>query len=198
MFTTYTAKKFDLPKTEGISEKTHAEHTGLYEGYVKNFNAISTALEDLMTDSEKNAHAISELVRRRSFEFGGMRLHEHYFPQFEGGSTTLTPSDTLAKALEKDAGSVETVLKAVRSVGLMRGPGWALLYYDPQAKAFLVGFTGEQHQGHFATLPIILALDVWEHAFILDYGAQGKGKYIDAFFNNLNWDVIEKRFAECA
>ena len=103
-----------------------------------------------------------------------------------------------AKALAKDAGSAEVAIKAVKAAGSMRGPGWALLYYDPQAKAFLVGFTGEQHQGHFATLPIILALDVWEHAFILDYGAQGKGKYIDAFFKNLNWDVIEKRFTDCA
>ena len=196
MFTTYTAKKFELPKTEGISEKTHAEHIGLYEGYVKNFNAISKALEDLMTDSEKNAHAISELVRRRSFEFGGMRLHEHYFPQFEGGANELDGKGALAKALAKDAGSAEVAIKAVKAAGSMRGPGWALLYYDPQASAFLVGFTGEQHQGHFATLPIILALDVWEHAFILDYGAQGKGKYIDAFFNNLNWDVIEKRYAD--
>ena len=194
MFSTYEAKKFTLPKVEGIPEKTMTEHIGLYEGYVKNFNAISKALEELMSDPEKNAHAVSELIRRRSFEFGGMRLHEHYFPQFEGGSTPLTPSGPLAKALAKDAGSVETVVKAVRATGAMRGPGWSLLYYDPEAKKFLVGFTGEQHQGHFVTLPIVLALDVWEHAYILDYGAAGKGKYIEAFFKALNWDVIEKRF----
>ena len=196
MFTTYEAKKFNVPTLEGISQKTMDEHIGLYEGYVKNFNAISTALENLMTDSEKNAHAISELMRRRSFEFGGMRLHEHYFPQWEGGSTALTTGGPLAKALEKDAGSAEAAIKAVRSTGMMRGPGWSLLYWDTQAEKFLIGFSGEQHQGHFVTLPIILALDVWEHAFILDYGAQGKGKYIDAFFKNLNWDIIEKRFEE--
>jgi Fe-Mn family superoxide dismutase len=81
---------------------------------------------------------------------------------------------------------------------MMRGPGWALLYWDPVGKQILAGFSGEQHQGHFATLPVILALDVWEHAFLLDYGAQGKGKYIDAFFANLNWAVVEKRFAEAS
>ena len=196
MFTTYQAKKFNIPEIDGISKKTMDEHVGLYEGYVKNFNAISAALEDLMKDSEKNAHAISELVRRRSFEFGGMRLHEHHFPQFEGGAKELDAKGALSKALEKDAGSAEVAIKAVKAAGLMRGPGWSILYYDPEAKAFLVGFTGEQHQGHFATLPIILALDVWEHAFILDYGAQGKGKYIDAFFKNLNWSVIENRFGK--
>ena len=76
----------------------------------------------------------------------------------------------------------------------MRGPGWALLYWDKTAGTFLAGFSGEQHQGHFVGLPIVIALDVWEHAFILDHGALGKGKYIDAFWKNLNWSVVEKRF----
>ena len=70
------------------------------------------------------------------------------------------------------------------------------MYFDPQSRSFHIGFTGEQHQGHFVTLPILIALDVWEHAFLLDYGAAGKGKYIDAFFKNLNWSVVEKRFSQ--
>jgi len=194
LFKTYEAKKFNVPELDGISKKTMEEHIGLYEGYVKNFNGISTALDELMADAGKNAHAISELMRRRSFEFGGMRLHEHYFPHWEGGAKELDKSGKLAKALEKDAGSAERVVLAVQETAKMRGPGWAILYWDPEGACFLIGFTGEQHQGHFVTLPIILALDVWEHAFILDYGAQGKGKYIDAFFKNMNWSVIEKRF----
>ena len=198
MYSTYETKKFDLPLLEGISEKSVEEHIGLYQGYVKNFNAISGAMEDLVKDSEKNAHALSELVRRRSFEFGGMRLHEHYVAQWEGGPSELTTKGSLAKALEKDCGGIETAVKQIKSVGLMRGPGWSILYFDPEVQKFLIGFSGEQHQGHFVTLPIILALDVWEHAFILDYGAQGKGKYIDTFFKNLNWDVIEKRFEALA
>ena len=193
---TYEAKKFDLPALEGISAKSVEEHIGLYQGYVKNFNAITALAGELMKDSEKNAHAISELMRRRSFEFGGMRLHENYFAQWEGGSTALTTSGSLGKALTAQYGKSDYCIMEVKQVALMRGPGWSLLYWDPVARQFLVGFSGEQHQGHFVTLPIILALDVWEHAFILDYGAQGKGKYIDAFFKNLNWSVIEKRFEE--
>ena len=76
----------------------------------------------------------------------------------------------------------------------MRGPGWAILYWDPVGRQFQTGFSGEQHQGHFVTLPIILALDVWEHAYLLDHGALGKGKYLDAFFANLNWSVVAARF----
>lgn len=192
----YEAKKFTLPSLEGISDESVKQHIGLYEGYVKNFNAISAMLPEYAKDSEKNAHALSELIRRRSFEFGGMRLHELYFPQFEGGPTALTEGSALAQALDKDYHKLEYFLAMFKAIGLMRGPGWAMLYYDKETKQFLTGFTGEQHQGHFVTLPVILALDVWEHAYILDQGAAGKEKYIDAFFKNLNWSVIEKRFDE--
>ena len=191
---TYEAKKFNLPKLDGISDESVKQHLGLYEGYVKNFNAISKQIAELaMGDSEKYAHAISELVRRRSFEFGGMRLHEHYFAQWEGGAKAISPNGSLAKTLEATY-KPYTAEKVMAMIGSMRGPGWAILYYDPEAKELLTGFSGEQHQGHFVTLPIILALDVWEHAYILDYGAAGKGKDIDAFFKNLNWSVVEKRF----
>lgn len=191
----YAPKTFNIPELEGISKKSIDEHLGLYQGYVKNFNAISVLLAAYAReDMEKHAHALSELIRRRSFEFGGMRLHELYFAQWEGGSTALTPSSPLAKALEKDYMKLEHVEPYIKAIGNMRGPGWALLYFDPQGQQFLAGFSGEQHQGHFATLPIILALDVWEHAYLLDYGAQGKGRYIDAFFKNLNWKTIEERF----
>ncbi len=192
----YEAKKFNLPSLEGISDESVKQHIGLYEGYVKNFNGISALMADLMLDSEKNVHALSELQRRLSFEFGGMRLHEHYFAQWEGGAKGIS-SGAFADAVKKQFGSDDakvTLEKLIKNIGNMRGPGWAILYYDKEAGVFQTGFSGEQHQGHFVTLPILLALDVWEHAFLLDYGAQGKGKYIDAFFKNLNWQVVENRF----
>lgn len=192
----YEARTFTIPELEGISKKSVEEHLSLYQGYVKNFNAISTKLVEYAADTEKNAHALSELIRRRSFEFGGMRLHELYFTQFEGGAMALDANSPFAKQLQTEYREYfEAYFKAI---GNMRGPGWAILYWDPVAKQFLAGFAGEQHQGHFVTLPIILAMDVWEHAFLLDYGALGKGKYIDAFFKNLNWSVIEKRFTDAS
>lgn len=198
----YTSKTFSIPALDGISAKSIEEHLGLYAGYVKNFNAISSKLVEYAADTEKNAHALSELIRRKSFEFDGMRLHEYYFEQFEGGTKELDKASALGEALEKEyRGYLQEYMKAI---GNMRGPGWAMLYYDPVGKPdrpdgrsggqFQAGFAGEQHQGHFVGLPVILALDVWEHAFLLDYGALGKPKYIDAFFKNLNWGVIEKRF----
>jgi len=194
----YQEKKFNIPELDGISKKSVDEHIGLYQGYVKNFNAISALMPEYAQDPEKNMHVISELIRRRSFEFGGMRLHELYFPQFEGGSTPLTTSGPFAEAIAKDYHKPEYLIEMMKAVAKMRGPGWAILYWDPETAQFQTGFTGEQHVGHFVMLPIILALDVWEHAYILDYGAAGRGKYIDAFFKNVNWSVVEKRFTEAS
>ncbi|MDO8517893.1 MAG: Fe-Mn family superoxide dismutase [bacterium] len=202
----YEEKKFDLPDLEGLSKESVEAHLGLYAGYVKNFNDMTLLVGEYLKDAEKHAHAISELIRRRSFEFGGMRLHEYYFAQWEGTSTPLSVNGPLATALVEGFGSVETAVMHIKKVGMMRGPGWSILYYDPAAKParpdgrsgglFQIGFTGEQHQGHFVTLPIILALDVWEHAYLLDYGTTGKAKYIDACFANYNWAVMEKRFED--
>ncbi|MDB5225700.1 MAG: manganese/iron superoxide dismutase-like protein superoxide dismutase, Fe-Mn family [Candidatus Adlerbacteria bacterium] len=192
----YSEKTFDIGPLEGISAKSIEEHLALYAGYVKNFNAISALMPEYAGDLEKNGLALAELIRRRSFEFGGMRLHELYFEQFEGGAQAQSESSALSAALAKDYKAAEHVVPYLKAVATTRGPGWAILYWDPEAKQFLAGFSGEQHQGHFVTLPIILALDVWEHTYILDYGAGGRGKYIDAFFKNLNWSVLEKRFAD--
>jgi len=189
----YTEKKFDIPQLDGISAKSVEEHLGLYAGYVKNFNAIAGKLAEYAKDTEANAQALSELIRRKSFEFDGMRLHEYYFEQFEGGAKELDKNSALAQMFEKEyRGYFKEYFKAI---GMMRGPGWAVLYWDPVGKEFQAGFVGEQHQGHFVTLPVVLALDVWEHAYLLDYGAAGKAKYIDAFFKNINWSAIEQRFA---
>src|SRR3989344_2692676 len=98
----YSERKFSIPELDGISQRSVDEHLGLYAGYVKNFNTISEKLVEYAADTEKNAHALSELIRRKSFEFDGMRLHELYFAQFEGGSTPLTTGGVLAEQMKKE------------------------------------------------------------------------------------------------
>lgn len=192
----YTAKQFSIhPLEGGISTASVEAHIGLYQAYVKNFNAIEAKIAEYRADTEANALALSELVRRRSFEWGGMRLHELYFAQWEGGAIILPESSPLSAALAAQFGSVDGAMVQLRAIASMRGPGWALLYWDDEAKMFHIGFSEEQHIGHFASLPVLLALDVWEHAFLADFGAAGKTGYLDAFFKNLNWAVVEKRFA---
>jgi len=138
----YEAKKFDLPSLEGISDESVKQHIGLYEGYVKNFNAISAAMPEYAKDSEKNAHALSELIRRRSFEFDGMRLHEHYFTQFEGGAKAMDPNSKLSQQLAKEYQKAEHLDPYMRAIANMRGPGCASLYWYPVGQQFLAVFVG--------------------------------------------------------
>src|SRR6185436_2481302 len=121
----YQERKFDLPALDGISPKSVEEHLGLYAGYVKNFNAISALLPEYAKDAEKNAHALSELIRRRSFEFDGMRLHEHYFAQWEGGPQPLKEGSALESALSREYMKSEHLVPYLTAIGNMRGPGWA-------------------------------------------------------------------------
>src|SRR5579859_7514685 len=125
----YQEKKFNLPELDGISKDAVEQHVSLYAGYVKNFNDISALLPEYAKDSQKNAHALSELIRRRSFEFDGMRLHEIYFQQFEGGATPLTPSSKLAAQFIKEYMKAEHFEPYFTAIGKMRGPGWAILYW---------------------------------------------------------------------
>lgn len=195
---TYQEKKFDLPKLQDISKESVEAHLGLYAGYVKNFNALQIALLELMKDTEKNTHALAELVRRLAFEWNGMRLHEYYFTQWQIGPTPLITNEAFGTALARQFGTYGSWEAQFKSIALMRGVGWAILYFDPAAGFFHNAWVGEHMQGHFATLPIILALDMWEHAFVAQYGTTGKKPYIDACFKNYNWAVMEKRFSDIA
>jgi len=112
------------PLSTAFRRKSVEEHLGLYAGYVKNFNAISALMPEYAKDSEKNAHALAELIRRRSFEFGGMRLHEYYFSQFEGGAKPLVEGSPLQQQLAKEYMKAEHIEPYIKAIGNMRGPGW--------------------------------------------------------------------------
>src|SRR3989344_1204939 len=194
----YQEHKFELPRLIDISPESLAIHLGLYGGYVKNFNATNAALQEFLKDPEKNTIAISELTRRLPFEFDGMRMHEYYFAQWEKEPTPFKQEGALASSLARQYGSVEAWLKRFEQVGLMRGIGWANLYFDPQAGEFHTVWVSDHELGHFAGLPVILALDMWEHAFLEQFGPAGKKAYIEACFKNYNWNVMEARFASAS
>lgn len=189
----FKEKKFNIPKLKGISEKAVEEHLKLYAGYVKHANLILEKIDDYAQDAEKHAYALGELQRRFAFEFDGMRNHEYYFESLEGGSTALTTSGPFGTAVANEWGSFEGWLNRFKSIALTRGIGWAVLYYDPQTKRLLNTWSDEQHLGHLTGLSWVLGIDMWEHAYFLDY-ATDKKKYVEAFFENLNWGMIEKNF----
>lgn len=191
----YVAKKFDLPVLEGISEKQVEVHLGLYAGYVKHTNVLREQIADLTAlDAEKYAYAITETRRRLGFEFNGMRMHELYFTQFEGGAKDANGDSALAKAVSEKYGSWDAFITHFKSVGMSRGIGWTILYQDPDGGTVHTAWVTDHELGQLGNLPVILAMDMWEHAFMVDYVPAEKKNYVEAFFKNLNWSVIESRF----
>jgi len=190
----YTAKTFDLPTLAGLSEKQIKVHLGLYEGYVKHVNLITEKLRAVREDApELDPYIVAELRRRFAFEFDGMRMHEYYFTQLENGSKELSFESELAKAASTKYGEAG-LAGHVKEVAGSRGIGWVVVYKDDEELHTV--FVSDHELGQLAGLPIILALDLWEHAYMVDYVPAEKKNYIDAFFANLNWGVIEERFAK--
>lgn len=190
----FKEKKFNIPKLKGISEKTIEEHLKLYSGYVNHTNLIINKIRELSKKAEENMGLLSGLQRRFGFEFDGMRNHEHYFSYFEGGSLTLGVNGELRKAMEEEWGNFDKWLGYFKTVASTRGIGWAVLYYDPFTKKLLNAWVDEHHLGHLTGLFPILILDMWEHAYFIDYIPAEKKKYIEAFFENLNWQNVEQNF----
>lgn len=188
----YEVKTFVIPEVEGISKETMSNHLGLYQGYVKHVNIIQETIAELSADVAENAYAIGELQRRLGFEFCGMRNHEYYFSQFEGGSRAL-PASRLKTMIESQWGSFDVWLTGFMQIAKARGVGWAMLYFDPKTNQLVQTWVDEQHIGQLVDVDIILALDMWEHAYLMDYGSPDKGKYVDAFFAALNWEVVALR-----
>jgi Fe-Mn family superoxide dismutase len=195
----FEEKKFNIPELKGISAKNIEEHLKLYAGYVKNSNSILEKIPEYEGYAGEDAFApyvVGELHRRFSFEYNGMRNHEIYFEALSGGAKTLAENSPLKKAISEEWGSFEAWLNRFKAIALTRGIGWAMLYYDKKEKRLLSTWVDEQHLGQLQGCALILGLDMWEHAFIYDYPTSEKKKYVEAFFENLNWEIIEKNFTK--
>ncbi len=192
---TYTAQTFNLPELKGLSAKQLEVHLKLYEGYVKNTNLLASVLDAYeKTEDEGGKYALMEVRRRLGFEFDGMRMHELYFEQMEKGAQPISGESALSAMITEKFGGFETFWNKFKSVGMTRGIGWAVLYYDNKVGAPHLAWVGDHEFGQLANIPVILAMDMWEHAFMVDYTPAEKAKYIDAFASNLNWSVMKKRF----
>ncbi len=190
----YSPKNFEnLIGTEGFSEQLLRNHFTLYQGYVNNTNNITGMLDQLRKENKTNIAAYAELKRRFGWEFNGMRLHEYYFGNLVKEGKKLGKQSELSKKMVKDFESYEEWEKDFKASGTMRGIGWVILYYDPIGDALFNVWVNEHDTGHLSGAKPILVMDVFEHAFITDYGLK-KADYIEAFFKALNWDEVSKRF----
>jgi Fe-Mn family superoxide dismutase len=189
----YTPKQFNLSGLKGISDKTLEMHFKLYEGYVKETIRLSARIAEFLKDGrvdQEEMPAYSELTRRLGFEYNGMILHEYYFGNMtRGGSGEPPTRSPFVHAAEMSFGSYPIWKTDFVSVGKMRGVGWAICYQDPTTKRLSNHWITLHEVGNVAGFVPVLVMDVWEHAFLLDYPPAERPRYIEAFFANTAWEV---------
>ncbi len=190
---TYVAKDFNLSGLNGISDRTLETHFGLYKGYVTNTNTLNEHLSQLIKDGKAGNPEYSELTRRLGFEYNGMRLHEYYFSNMTASGQGQPSAGKLMDAINGSFGDFETWKTDFTKVGTMRGVGWAITFQDPFTMRLSNHWVTLHEDGNPAGFKPILVMDVWEHAFLLDYKPAERPKYIEAFFSNIDWSAVEER-----
>jgi len=189
----YEQKDFShLTGLTGISDDQLKVHFGLYAGYVANTNAVNKTLAEMIAGGKSGTPPWAEVNRRAGWEYNGMRLHEYYFENLKAGGKGK-PGSKLGSALDMYFGGFEAWKNDFYAVGTMRGIGWIILYQDTWSGVLSNHWITEHDMGHPAGFSPILVMDVWEHAFMVDYKPSERKKYIDAFFANIDWDVVEGR-----
>ncbi len=190
----YEAKNFEgLVGCEGFSGQLLKNHFILYQGYVTNANKLADALETMAKEGKNATPEYAELKRRFGWEFDGMRLHELYFGNMAKGGKALYSDSVLAKKINVEFGSYDEWERDFRVTGAMRGIGWVILYYDKASGRLFNAWINEHDVGHLAGCAPVLVMDVFEHAYMLDYGLK-KADYISAFFKSIDWDAAGTRF----
>ena len=190
----FEPKNFDhLLGTPGFSETLLKNHFTLYQGYVNNSNKLSDSLSQMLKDGKTGTPEYAELKRRFGWEFNGMRLHELYFENMIKGGNPVENNSSLFKKITADFGSWDNWEKDFKSTGTMRGIGWTILYLDKNSGRLFNVWVNEHDFGHLAGCVPLLVLDVFEHAYMIDYGLK-KADYIEAFFKAIDWKVVAERF----
>ena len=197
---TYKVQSFDhLAGLDGISDAQIAEHRELYAGYVKQVNALNEALAEHRSRSKPSGTdpEFAELTRRLGFEYNGMVLHEYYFSNLRrAGEPRPAPQSALGQALEKFWGGVDQWRTDFQAIGAMRGVGWVALAEDPVTDRLTNHWITLHQDGFPAGFKPLLVMDVWEHAFMRDYKVTERAKYVEAFFRNVDWQIVERRLSE--
>jgi len=197
---TIEAKKYDqlVGNLTGFSPKQVEQHLKLYEGYVKKINEIRAEIEKIPF-AERKANAnfsygkFSELKRRESVPYNGVYLHEMYFDNLGGPASA--PTADLAKAIEGSFGSQSNWEEDLRACAETATGGWVLLTYDRIDGKLHHNQVWEHSNGIMINQEHLLALDTWEHAFMIDFGTDKKS-YLGAFLQNVKWKVVAERFAQ--
>ena len=175
----------------GFSDDLLKMHFTLYQGYVKNVNLIMDEMAAFDLAGQSRSFDYGAVKRRCGWEYDGMRLHELFFGNL-GGKGDVSQGRDVMTALSNQFGSYEAWLKDFISTGMIRGIGWVILCRDNNTGKLFNIWVSEHDVGHLANAALLLVMDVWEHAYITEYGLN-REKYIQAFFSNVDWSVVNTR-----
>ncbi|MGO8968654.1 MAG: superoxide dismutase [Myxococcaceae bacterium] len=192
----YTPKTFpQLKGLKGISDALLETHLKLYEGYVNRTNKLTETLFGMAREKQAAGSnpAYAEMTRRMGFEYNGMVLHEYYFSNLKSGAGDAGPSGKLKAAIEASFTSFDIWLADFKAIATMPGVGWAITYLNPENGWLSNHWVTLHEEGNPAGFKPVLVMDAWEHAFVPDYKANERAKYVDAYFSNIDWAAAESR-----
>jgi Fe-Mn family superoxide dismutase len=191
--TEYTVREELKPSgLNGISDEQINDHWGLYKGYVAQTNTLLKELAERRGDA---GAGYADRRRRLGFEYNGMVLHEYYFANLKA-NVKMNEGSELGRAIASSFGSIDAWKNDFAATGKTRGIGWAILYFDGTTGHLNNHFVQLHEDGNIGGFQPVLVMDVWEHAYMVDHRAGGRANYIDAFLSNVDWDVVQNRYAQ--
>jgi Fe-Mn family superoxide dismutase len=188
--------KFDPAKLPGLSERLLISHwENNYQGSVKTLNAVRGRLAAALADKDAPPAIYGGLKREEAHRTGSVVLHELYFDGLGGDGQA---GGRIKQAIDAAYGSFATWEAEYRrtAMSLAGGSGWTILSYNLHTGALCTSWSWDHMHAPAAGIPL-LVLDMYEHSFHMDYGTQA-AKYIDAWFANLNWEEVDRRYARAA
>jgi Fe-Mn family superoxide dismutase len=190
-FTTYTPLTYNFDGLKGLDKEMLEQHYTLYKGYVTNVNKAQSVMMEMLSAGKADTTEFSEVRRRIGFEYAGMRLHEYYFEMLKPDGSAI--DEKLKKAVSAFWGTWENWVADITRTAMMRGIGWAILYYDPVSKGLQNFWIDDHENGNPPGFQPVFVLDVWEHAYVKQFGSTGRRAYIDALMKNVDWSIVAKR-----
>jgi len=184
-----------LHDLDGLSKDQLDEHLGLYHGYVKALNELETELADLARAGRRGGHAWHALARRLPYEWNGMRMHELYFEALRPGGSDPAQAPGVSEALGEAFGGLDEWREAFVALTTVRGIGWVVLGEDRRTGRLVNVYVTLHEDGQIVDTRPILVLDMWEHAYLIDYRSAEKKRYVDAVLRNVDWAVCADRLA---
>jgi Fe-Mn family superoxide dismutase len=190
-YKSYEPRNFSFSGIKAIDPEMLEQHINLYKGYVTNVNKAQTAMSEMLALGKADTTELSETRRRLGFEYAGVRLHEFYFEMIKPGGSAV--DGKLKAEISKVWGTWENWIADITRTAMMRGIGWAILYRDNFNGGLQNFWITDHENGHPPGFTPIFVLDIWEHAYIKQFGAAGRKGYVDALLKNVDWSVVSKR-----